>query len=170
MSRPVEGSVQEPHGSVSINVENALHALDKESGLLDGAVRALVAIDVVGICEAHSASLRLISKALAWDAEVEEFELNQAKGQKTLKDLSRSEIDTLSSLNLIDAQLYGHAIGKFLRACRRYGIELNEDEGSALSRRGSRIAELRFSRAQGSTRFRLFGRLREFAMGIARLT
>lgn len=177
MPRPTEHSGKEPYGSVSISFENALHSLDKESGLLDGAVRALNAIDVVGICEAHGTSLRVFARALGWDVETVEFGLNQASGQRTLRDLSRAELDTLRSLNLIDIQVYGRAVEKFFRHCSQYDIELNESERSACIQRGvpvagdssgepgwgAREAELRSSGAPKLNRPRLIGRLREFA-------
>jgi hypothetical protein len=140
MPRPVERSGQIAYGSVSINFENALYSLDKAAGLLDGAVRALNSIDAIGICEAHGSSLRVFAGVLGWDVEIEEFGLNQAAGQRTLKDLSIAEKDTLTSLNLIDAQVYRHAIDKFLRLCDQYGIELNETERSALNHREAPIA------------------------------
>jgi hypothetical protein len=135
MPRGPEGPSHEPYGSVSVRFENALYSLDKETGLLDGAVRALDAIDAVGICEAHGTSLRLFTKALGWEAEIIEFELNHATtGQRTLKDLSKAEIDILASLNVIDAEVYGHALGQFFRLCSRHGLELSASERSALAR------------------------------------
>ena len=38
-------------------------------------------------------------------------------------------MDVLMTLNRIDAQVYGHAVGIFLRLCGRYGIELDEELG-----------------------------------------
>ena len=38
MPRPPERRGHEPYGSVSVSFENALYSLDKETGLLDGAV------------------------------------------------------------------------------------------------------------------------------------
>ena len=105
-----------PYGSVSVGFENALHSLDKETGLLDEAVRALNAIDAVGICEGHGTSLRVFARALGWDVEIVEFELNHATGQRTLDDLSRAEMDALTSLNLIDAEVYAHAMRKMFSA------------------------------------------------------
>ena len=135
MPRPSECSAREPHGSISVGFENALHSLDKETGLLDAAVRALSAIDAVGICEAHGASLRVFARVLDWDVEFVESALNHATGQKTLGDLSTAEMDALASLNRIDTQVYGHAVGRFLRLSRQNGIELNASETSALTRR-----------------------------------
>ena len=185
MPRPPERPAHEPFGSVSVSFENALHSLDKETGLLDGAVRALNAIDAVGICEAHGTSLRVFARALGWDVEMVEFGLNHhATGQRTLEDLSRAEMNALTSLNLIDAQVYGHAMRKFFRLCSQYGIELNESERSALTQRGVLVAgdtvgefvwavrgaEFRSSRVPNLTRLRLIGRLREFANSISRRT
>ena len=167
MPRPPECRSHEPYGSVSVSFENALYSLDKETGLLDGAVRALNAIDAVGICEAHGTSLRVFARALGWDVEMVEFGLNHhATGQRTLEDLSRAEMNALTSLNLIDAQVYSHAMGKLFRLCSQYGIELNESERSALTQR----AEFRSSRVPNLTRLRLTGRLREFANSISRRT
>ena len=51
--------------------------------------------------------------------------MNQhATGQRTLEDLSRAEMDALTSLNLIDAQVYGHAMGKFFRLGACLGISI----------------------------------------------
>jgi hypothetical protein len=133
--RPTEPRDQEPYGSVSVSFENALYSLDKETGLLDGAIRALDAIDAVGICEAHGTSLRVFAKALGWDVETVEFGLNHASGQMTPKDLSGDEMDALTSLNLIDAQVYCHAVGKFLQSCGQYAIELNVREKADLTKR-----------------------------------
>src|SRR5262249_8642636 len=47
---------ERPWGSISLQFEDALYALDREAGLLDAAVRALVAVDAVGLCEAHGPS------------------------------------------------------------------------------------------------------------------
>jgi hypothetical protein len=135
MPRPSECSVREPHASISVAFENALFSLDKQTGLLDGAVRALSEIDAVGICEAHAASLRVFARVLGWDVEFVESGLNHATGQKTLEDLSRDEMDALASLNRIDTQVYGHAVERFSRLCSQNGIELNERETSALTRR-----------------------------------
>ena len=110
-----------------------MHSLDKETGLLDAAVRALNAIDAVGICEAHGTSLRVFAAVLGWDAEIDEFAMNHATGQATLEDLSRAEMDALTNLNLIDAHVYGHAMGNLLRLCSEHGIELNKDERSVLT-------------------------------------
>ena len=140
MPRPPERRGHEPYGSVSVRFENALYSLDKETGLLDGAVRALNAIDAVGICEAHGTSLQVFARALGWDVETVEFELNRATGQRTLGDLSKAEMNALTSLNLIDAQVYGHAMGKLFRLCCQYGIEVNERERSALTQRGVPVA------------------------------
>jgi hypothetical protein len=126
---------REPYGSVSVSFENALHSLDKNTGLLDGAVRALNAIDAVGICEAHGASLRVFARALGWDVVFVEFGLNRASGQTTLEDLSAAEIDSLTSLNLIDAQVYAQARERLSSQCSQYGIELNETDCSTLTRR-----------------------------------
>ncbi len=126
----------EPYGSVSVSFENALYSLDKETGLLDGAVRALNAIDAVGICEAHGTSLQVFGRALGWDVEAVKVGLNRATGQRTLGDLSKAEMNALTRLNLIDAQDYGHAIGKLFRLCCQHGIEVNERERSALTQRG----------------------------------
>ncbi len=134
MPRPSECSVREPHGSISVAFENALFSLDKQTGLLDGAIRALKAIDAVGICEAHGASLRVFARVLGWDVEFVESALDHATGQKTLEDLSRTELDALASLNRIDTQVYGHAVETFSRLCSQYGIELNERETSVLTR------------------------------------
>ncbi len=54
MPRLPERPVREPRGSISVGFENALFSLDKQTGLRDAAVRALSAIDAVGICEAHT--------------------------------------------------------------------------------------------------------------------
>jgi hypothetical protein len=133
--RTTGGPPREPYGSVSVRFENALHSLDKETGLLDGAIRALNAIDAVGICEAHGTSLRLLARALGWDVEIVEFGLNRAIGQTSLEDLSTVEMDALTSLNLIDAQVYAHAVERLFRVCSQYGIELNESERSTLAER-----------------------------------
>ena len=125
------------YGSVSVSFENALHSLDKESGLLDAAVRAVNAIDTVGICEAHGTSLRVFAAVLGWDGEIEEFAMNRAPGQATLEDLSSAELDALTNLNLIDADVYCHAMGNLLRLCSEHGIELNEDERSVLTSHGA---------------------------------
>jgi hypothetical protein len=127
----------EPYGSVSVRFENALYSLDKESGLLDGALRAISAIDLVGICEAHGSSLQVFARALGWQADVVEFGLNQANsGQWTLKDLSRTEIEVLATLNHIDAQVYDHAVDRFLHSCRDHNVELSASERFAASPRG----------------------------------
>jgi hypothetical protein len=137
MPKSSERQGQGPYGSVSVGFENALHSLDRETGLLDGAVRALDAIDAVGICEAHGTSLRVFAGALGWDVEIVEFELNHATGQWTLADLSRAEMDALTSLNLIDVAVYGLAMERFFRLCSQYGFELSERERSSLTQRGA---------------------------------
>ena len=110
---------------------------------------------------------------MGWDVEIVEFGLNRATGQRALEGLSRAEMDALTSLNLIDAQVYGHAMGKFFRLCSQYGIELNESERSALNQRGVLVAgdtvgefvwavrgaEFRSSRVPNLTRLRLIGSL-----------
>jgi hypothetical protein len=135
LPRSPERAGEATYGSVSVGFENCLCSLDKEAGLLEGAVRALNAVDAVGICEAHGTSLRLFASMLDWDDEIVEFELNQATGQRTLKDLTTGEMDALMDLNLIDAQVYGHAIRKFFSLCDQYGIELNDGDRSALTQR-----------------------------------
>jgi hypothetical protein len=134
MPRSPESRDQELYGSVSVSFENALYSLDKETGLLDGAIRALDAIDVVGICEAHSASLRVFASVLDWDMEAVQFDLNQSIGQKTLGELSGAEIEVLKSLNVIDAQVYAHGVRRFSHLCRHHCIDWNERERSTLNR------------------------------------
>jgi hypothetical protein len=135
MPRPADGAPRKPYGSVSISFENALHSLDKQTGLLDGAIRALNAIDAVGICEAHGTSLLVLARALGWDLEIDEFGLNRSIGQPTLEDLSAVEIESLTSLNLIDAQVYAQARERLSSQCSQYGIELNETDCSTLTHR-----------------------------------
>ncbi len=141
MPRRPERAGHAPYGSISVAFENALHSLDKESGLLDAAVRAVNAIDTVGICEAHGTSLRVFARVLGWDVEIEEFEMNRAPGQATLEDLSSAELDALTSLNLIDVEVYAHAMRNMFRLCSQHGIELNEDERSALIQRVDPVAD-----------------------------
>jgi hypothetical protein len=129
-----ESRDQEPYGSVSVRFENALYSLDKETGLLDGAIRALDVIDAVGICETHGASLRVFASVLGWDMEAVQFDLNQSIGQKTVGELSGEEIEVLKGLNVVDAQVYAHGVGRFSRLCHHYGIEWNERERSSLNR------------------------------------
>ena len=133
--RTPEFQDHDPYGSISVSFENAMYSLDKETGLLDGAIRAVNAIDAVGICEAHGTSLRVFGRVLGWDVEAVEVGLNRAAGQRTLGDLSRAEMKTLTSLNLIDAQVYQHAIGKSYHLCSQHGIEVTEHESSALFHR-----------------------------------
>lgn len=139
MPRPSDRQGREPHGSVSVGFENALYSLDKDTGLLEAAIRALDAIDAVGICEAHGTSLRVFARVLGWNVEPLEFGLNLSNGQKTVQDLSSAERDVLMSLNLIDAQVYGQALARFMHLCSQYSLELDEDERSDLSQ-GARVA------------------------------
>ncbi len=125
MPRSPKPPGQEPFGSVSVRFEDALHALDQQTGLFDGAMRALDAIDAIGICEAHGTSLRVFARALGLDVETVELKLNPASGQRTPQDLSPGEIDILTSLNRIDAQVYRHAKERFFRLCRAHRIEWN---------------------------------------------
>ena len=104
-----------------------MYSLDKETGLLDGAVRALDAIDAVGICEAHDASLRVFARVLGWDVEVVEFELNHSTGQKTVDDLSRAEMDALTNLNRIDTQVYSMRWRSSCACAVEHGIELERE-------------------------------------------
>jgi hypothetical protein len=129
---------QESYASVSVAFEDAFFALDKETGLYEGAIRALDAIDAVGICEVHSTSLRLFARALGWDAGVPEFRRNPSTDQRTVQDLTEAEIEILTSLNLIDAQVYDHAVKRFLYLCSQYGLELKDCESSALTQSSSR--------------------------------
>jgi hypothetical protein len=124
---------QDGYGSVSISFENALYSLDKETGLLDGAMRALSAMDAVGLCEAHNASLRVFASVLGWEMEAAEFGVNQSVGQKTLHDLSQVEIEILQNLNQIDAQVYAHGVRRFTGLCREHGIELSAREWSGIA-------------------------------------
>ena len=139
MPRHSESEPHRPYGSVSVSFENALFSLDRETGLQDAAVRALDAIDAVGICEAHGTSLQVFAKVLGWDIHAAEFELNHAAtGQKTLANLSSAEIEALTNLNAIDIQIYEHAIEMFSCLCRDHGLEIHEQERLALTRRGIR--------------------------------
>jgi hypothetical protein len=131
---PAVSSGCEPYRSVSVRFENSLFSLDKETGLLEGALRALDAVEAVGICEAHRASLRVFGKALGWGVDPVEFDVNRTTDQWTLDDLSSAEIDALMRLNMIDAQVYDHARQKFLNLCGQYGIELTESERSVLTK------------------------------------
>lgn len=84
-----------------------------------------------------AASLRVFARALGWDDQVVEFDLNHSPGQRTVGDLSSGERAALTDLNRIDAQVYEHAVGRFLRLCSQYGLELNESERVALTQRGA---------------------------------
>lgn len=136
LPRPGISPAGEPQGSFSVRFEESLHALDQVTGLQEAAIRALDAIDAVGLCEAHATSLQLFAKALGWEAEVVEYALNHASGQRTLDDLSDAERAALSRLNEIDERVYAHAAGRFLREGRAYGLEPTEKERMALARRG----------------------------------
>jgi hypothetical protein len=140
MPRSAERRGHEVHGSVSVSFENSLHALDKETGLLDGAIRALDAIDAVGVCEAHGTSLQVFAKVLGWDAEIVEFELNQTNGQRSLNDLAGAELDALADLNRIDDLVYKHAVGKFFRLCVQFGLEAEGSAQSALTQGRTSVA------------------------------
>lgn len=139
MPRPSEGREHEPYASLSVRFESALYSLDRATGLLDAAVRALDAIDAVGICEAHAASLKVFARVLGWDVEIPEYRLNRSHGQRTLAELSRRDREALASLNEVDSQVYAHAIGRFVGHCRKHGIELDAGERSAFGARA--IAE-----------------------------
>jgi hypothetical protein len=128
LPKPGQQAGGQAWGSVSVQFEEALSALDRETGLLDAALRALAAVDAFGLCEAHGASLRIFARLLGWEGEITEVSLNTAPpGQRSRTSLSATEIQTLADLNVVDTQLYQHALKLFLDTCQAYGIPLEEE-------------------------------------------
>lgn len=106
--------------SRSVRFTSVLSSLDASTGLLDAAARTLTAIDAVGICEEHSASLEVFARTLGWASSVVATEpprLNAApRGQKTIDGLTDEEIEALRAVNTIDLQIYEKAKALFERS------------------------------------------------------
>lgn len=115
-------------GSWSIRFEDALHALDRETGLRDEAMHALDRLDAVGICELHGLSLQLFARMFSWHGEATEAFLNTAhQGQRTVADLTPGELEALDRLNEIDTQVYRHALRRFQALCQSHGMTVDSD-------------------------------------------
>ncbi len=134
MPQPHDRTGERGWGSISIQFEDALYALERETGLLDAAVRALAAIDAVGICEAHGPSLQVFARLLGWNGAVAEARLNSTPpAQRDRQSLSETESHALADLNAVDLQVYRHGIRLFLDACQKYAIPLEQQTRERLT-------------------------------------
>jgi hypothetical protein len=111
------------YAAVMLSLDDDLWALDRGTGLLPNALRALDHIDVVGISEASCAFLERLSQALEIPAPAGEYRLNTAgAADRSAADLSPADLEALRLATEIDQVVYEAAIARFRGDCERHGI------------------------------------------------
>lgn len=105
--------------------ENSLFAFDEHGDLLESAKRAIDSIDVVGICEAHQASLTLLGRRLELQATLIEQHANICGGtQENYNDGTDPRWLLLAGLGSVDMLVYQYACQLFITSCEREALEL----------------------------------------------
>jgi tetratricopeptide (TPR) repeat protein len=108
--------------------DNALYALDRQDGLLESALAALSAIDMVGITEWHQQAKRLFTSKFAISCPVPEAKwLNKAgDSQMRCQDLPAEDLAAIQSITEVDQLVYECATQMFRAECSRSGIGIED--------------------------------------------
>ena len=137
LPRSTESARERPFSQTSLDFENDLFAMDPATGLEESAIRALNALDAVGICEAHKLSMQLFAMTFGWEAEAYAIRTNTAhEGQQTVENLTASERGSLERLNSIDTKIYQYSLLRFIDQCQSQSLPIPTDfrlPGSAVS-------------------------------------